>query len=133
MHVSLKMKMTQMFTGHIETSETHPDEQFQTRYYKTTKDRLMKEVIGILKSLNGYEVVADSPERGEITVTIKGRKTYFLVITVIMVRPFRTAVDFSCTAKRGIDLGFGRKVILQLYDKIGHSFEYIGNGLSEEV
>jgi hypothetical protein len=131
--VSLKTKMTQMFSGHTETGEKHPDEQLKTRYYKTTKDKLMIQINSILRQQKGYEIVAESKERGEITVTVHGTRTYFVVITVIMVRPFRTAVDISVTAKRGIDLGVAEKMILQLYEKIGGSFEYIGNGLSEKI
>jgi hypothetical protein len=88
----------------------------------------MKELTRIFNEKNHFEIVAESAERGEITVNVRGRKLYYLVASVIMVRPFRTAVDFTVTAKRGMDFGFGRKVIDSLYRSIGQSFEYIGTG-----
>ncbi|HET7616414.1 MAG TPA: cytosolic protein [Bacillales bacterium] len=126
--MSVKSKMSQLFSGHIETAEHHEDSTLQTHYYKTTKDRLMKELTRIFNEKNHFEIVAESAERGEITVNVRGRKLYYLVASVIMVRPFRTAVDFTVTAKRGMDFGFGRKVIDSLYRSIGQSFEYIGTG-----
>jgi hypothetical protein len=50
-----------------------------------------------------------------------------------MVRPFRTAVDFSVTAKSGMDFGFGRKVIGMLHEELAKTFEYIGTGAGENV
>ncbi|HEX7066140.1 MAG TPA: hypothetical protein VF199_13815 [Bacillales bacterium] len=124
----IKSKVTQVFSGHVETREHHEDESLRTHYYKTTKDRLMKELVRILNNGSRYEIVAESEERGEITVNVQGRKLFYAVVTVIMVRPFRTAVDISVTAKRGMDFGFGGKIIEAIYSELGKSFEHIGNG-----
>lgn len=131
--MSAKTKLTQVFSGHVETRENHEDEALKTHYYKTTKDRLMQELVRIFNNQNRYEIVAESKERGEISVNIRGRKLFYLVATVIMVRPFRTAVDFSVTAKRGMDFGFGRKVVGTLYEELAKSFEYIGTGAGENM
>lgn len=126
--VSAKSKLSQVFSGHVETRENHVDENLKTHYYKTTKDRLMKDLVRICNGRDQFEVVADSKERGEISVNVHGRKLFYVVITVIMVRPFRTAVDVSVTAKRGMDFGFGRKLIDSIYGELAKSFEYLGTG-----
>lgn len=88
----------------------------------------MKELLQIAGRMDRCEIVAQSQERGELSFNIHGRKLFYVVATVIMVRPFRTAVDFSVTAKRGMDFGFGRKVINTFYEELAKSFEYIGTG-----
>lgn len=129
--MSAKTKISQVFSGHVETRENHDDKELRTHYYKTTKDRLMKELVRYLNSQNRFEVVAESAERGEISVNVHGRKLFYVVVTVIMVRPFRTAVDISVTAKRGMDFGFGRKLIDSIYGQLAKSFEYIGTGQNQ--
>lgn len=126
--LAIRSKLGQVFSGHVETRDKHEDQRLQTHYYKTSKDKLMQELISIFKHMKHCEVVAESQERGEISVNIQGRKMYYLVATVIMVRPFRTAVDFSVTAKSGMDFGFGRKTIENLHEKLASIFEYIGTG-----
>jgi len=88
----------------------------------------MKELIRIFKKRDRFEIIAESSERGEISVNVRGRKLYYVVVTVVMVRPFRTAVDLSVTAKNGMDFGFGSKVIESIYGELGQSFVYIGTG-----
>lgn len=126
--VSVKSKLSQVFSGHVETRENHVEDNLKTRYYKSTKDRTMKELIRIFKKSDRFEIIAESSERGEISVNVHGRKLYYVVVTVVMVRPFRTAVDLSVTAKSGMDFGFGSKVIESIYGELGQSFEYIGTG-----
>ncbi|HET7627828.1 MAG TPA: cytosolic protein [Bacillales bacterium] len=126
--MSVKSKLSQLFSGHVETAEHHVEAELRTHYYKTTKDRMMKELNRIFNENERFEVVAQSAERGEITVNVHGKKLYYLVVSVIMVRPFRTAVDFTVTAKRGMDFGFGRKIMASLYESLARSFEYIGTG-----
>lgn len=131
--VALRSKLGQVFSGHLETKENHEDPSLQTPYYKTTKDRLMNELIHIFEEMKHCEVVAESKERGEISVNISGRKLYYLVATVVMVRPLRTAVDYSMTAKKGMDFGFGRKTIDHLHNKLSSVFEYIGRGAGSNL
>lgn len=126
--MSVKSKLSQALSGHVETNENHSEDNLKTHYYKTTKDRLLKQLTQIFKKNNRYELIAESAERGEISVNVQGRKLYYVVVTVVMVRPFRTAVDLSVTAKSGMDFGFGRKIIDQVYEELGQSFEYIGTG-----
>lgn len=117
-----------MFSGHVETREDHVDDRLKTHYYKTTKERLIKELVRIFNERNRFEVIAESVERGEISVNVRGRKLYYVVATVVMVRPFRTALDLSVTAKSGMDFGFGQKIVDSIYEQLGQSFEYIGTG-----
>lgn len=126
--MAIRSKLGQVFSGHIETSDHHVDQRLQTRYYKTSKDKMMQELVHIFKHMKNCEVIAESPERGEISVNIHGRKLFYVVVTVVMVRPFRTAVDFSVSAKRGMDFGFGQKTVKNLHERLASIFEYIGTG-----
>jgi hypothetical protein len=54
------------------------------------------------------------------------------VITVISVRPFETAIDFSVTTDTKVlpfDFGFSRRVIIDLYSQIDKRLPYIGSGM----
>ncbi|MFD1038090.1 cytosolic protein [Virgibacillus byunsanensis] len=118
--MSFRQKLTKYLDNHAETRENHQDSSLQTRYYKTTKDKGLKMLENYFRNSPDYKLNAVSSERGEISViTNKGRKA-FIVVTVIMVRPFFTAIDFSVTTETvlPIDFGFSTKVIHQLYDQV---------------
>lgn len=133
LNLSIWQKFQQTLSGHVETAEHHRDEELRTRYFKTTKEKMIAFLRDVLTADARAEIVAESTERGEISVNVRAGKTYFVVITVIMVRPFRTAVDFSVTAKKGFDFGFGRRFVLDMYRQMESQFEYVGSGLNGEA
>ncbi|UOQ46181.1 cytosolic protein [Halobacillus salinarum] len=110
---------------HSETSENHRDEGLVSHYYKAKKDEVFRAVEAMFDTPS--EVVASSKERGEITIKYKGKRSAFVVATVIMVRPFQTAVDFSVTTESGgpIDFGFSRNLIVSLYQQLDRQFPSI--------
>lgn len=118
----LKAFISKYLSKHSETDEKHKDEQLITHYYKAKHDDVFRAVEGLFTSPS--EIVAASKERGEITVKYKGKRRAFIVATVIMVRPFRTAVDFSVTTDSGgpIDLGFSRNLIIEFYNQLDGEF-----------
>jgi hypothetical protein len=121
----VKAFISKYFSNHSETGEEHKDPQLVTHYYKAKHDELFKAVENMFSSPS--EVVATSKERGEITVNYKGKRRAFIVATIIMVRPFRTAVDFSVTTDSGgpVDFGFSRNLIVQFYEKLDSQFTTI--------
>ncbi|MBH0230115.1 cytosolic protein [Halobacillus yeomjeoni] len=121
----MKGFISRYFSNHSETNEHHKDEQLVTHYYKAKHDDLFRAVEELFPSPS--EVVATSKERGEITVKYKGKRRAFIVATVIMVRPYRTAVDFSVTTDSGgpVDFGFSRNLIIQFYRKLDSEFSRI--------
>ncbi|WP_280769880.1 DUF1499 domain-containing protein [Salipaludibacillus daqingensis] len=133
--MGIKQTFKKIFSSSTETSENHHDEQLQTRYYKTMKDKAMKEVEEIIRSLEGFEVASTSKDHGEIIVNVKKGKKAFMVITIIMVRPYRTAVDFSVSTETVLftDFGYSRKVIEMLYKELDSRLTFVGTGLGNEL
>lgn len=111
--------LSKYFNNHSETLERHWDPELRSRYYKTTKDRGFETVAQFFKHMPKAEVLALSPERGELTVNYKGKRRAFVVATVIMVKPHRTSIDFSVTTEGGLlDLGFSHNLIKKFYEGI---------------
>ncbi|MBS2771980.1 cytosolic protein [Anoxybacteroides rupiense] len=131
--MSVWSKLKYGLTNHCETRENHEDEQLQSRYYKTTAASAIKAVKELIASSHEYELLSVSEERGEFSVaTRRGRKA-FIVITVISVRPFETAIDFSVTTDTKIlpfDFGWSRRIVIDLYQKIDQRLPYIGSGIN---
>lgn len=133
--MSIMQKVKQVFSTHAETMDSHPDEQLRSRYYKTSTKNALKAVEDVIRGLKGYTVTSVSPERGEMSVNIAGSKKAFVVVTVITIRPFETAIDFSVTTETPLpsDFGFSRKVILELYNQLDKQLVFIGSGLGAKL
>ncbi|RKQ14678.1 cytosolic protein [Oceanobacillus bengalensis] len=115
--------------NHAETSENHRDDTLQTKYYKTSKDKALLALENYFKNNTDFEITSISNERGEMSVITKRGKKAFIVITVIMVRPFQTAIDFSVTAESAFpfDFGFSTKLIQKLYNQMSKELPLISN------
>ncbi|SFJ13447.1 hypothetical protein SAMN04487936_10194 [Halobacillus dabanensis] len=118
----MKAFISRYFSNHSETSEQHKDSALVTHYYKAKHDDLFRAVEELFSAPS--EIIASSKERGELTVKYKGKRRAFVVVTIIMVRPFRTAVDFSVTTDSGgpVDLGYSRNLIAHFYEKLDSQF-----------
>ncbi|SEI05910.1 hypothetical protein SAMN05192559_10918 [Halobacillus karajensis] len=118
----MKAFISRYISNHSETSEKHKDSALVTHYYKAKHDDIFRAVEELFQSPS--EIVASSKERGELTVKYKGKRRAFIVATIIMVRPFHTAVDFSITTDSGgpVDFGYSRNLIVQLYEKLDSQF-----------
>ncbi|RDW21596.1 cytosolic protein [Oceanobacillus chungangensis] len=115
--MSIRNTLSKYFSNHAETREDHWDSSLQTRYYKTTKDKALKKIEELIAKSDSFKVNSISEEHGEIGIIATKGKKVFIVLTVIMVRPFQTAVDFSVTTESIIpmDFGYSTKLINQLY------------------
>lgn len=126
-------KLKTFFSTHTETRENHMDEELRSRYYKVTNKNAIKALQEMFQNMNGFTVKSISEEHGEIAVHVNKGKKAFMVVTVISVRPFETAIDFSVTTDTAIlplDFGFSRKIILQTYQEINKSLTFVGSGLN---
>lgn len=133
--MSIIQKVKQVFSTHAETMDSHLDEQLRSRYYKTNTQNALKAVEDVIRGLKGYTVTSVSPERGEMSVNIVGSKKAFVVVTVITIRPFETAIDFSVTTETPLpsDFGFSKKVIMELYNQLDKQLVFIGSGLGAKL
>ncbi|MFC2948622.1 cytosolic protein [Virgibacillus sediminis] len=125
--MSFRNIVNKYLNNHAETRDHHWDPSLRTIYFKTTKDRGMETLKSLLASSQEYEIHSISKEHGEISVHhVQGKKA-FIVATVIMVRPNRTAVDFSVTTESLLpfDFGYSTKLIIDLYEKISKELPII--------
>ncbi|QOY33933.1 DUF1499 domain-containing protein [Anaerobacillus isosaccharinicus] len=129
--MGFKDKINKFISTHTETREAHSIEALKTRYYKAMKNKAFDEVLAIFQQSPEFQVGSSDLERGEIIVKGNGKRKFFLVATIIMVSPNRTAIDFSVTTETSLplDFGFSETVIKDIYRKIDKRLEYVGSGL----
>jgi hypothetical protein len=133
--VGAMQKLKTVLSNHTETRENHGDEALRSRYYKTTSKNALKSLQELFKSIEGMSVKSVSEEHGEIAVQVHKGKKAFMIVTVISVRPFETAVDFSVTTDTKIlpfDFGYSRSLVIKMYERINKTMVYIGSGLNAE-
>ncbi|MED4016234.1 MULTISPECIES: cytosolic protein [Sutcliffiella] len=132
--MSIGQKLKSFFSTQTETRENHIDEQLKSRYYKTTTKKAIEAIKTVIHQEDGLTVKSVSEEHGEIAVEVRKGKKAFMIITVISVRPFETAIDFSVTTETVLpsDFGYSRKLIFIMYEKLGKQLTYVGSGLNAE-
>ncbi|EQB35738.1 MULTISPECIES: hypothetical protein [Virgibacillus] len=125
--MSFRNTISKYFSNHAETRDNHWDPSLQTHYYKTTKDKGMSLLEDLFQRSQVYELHSISKEHGEISVNLKKGKKAFIIATIIMVRPYQTAVDFSVTTESllPIDFGYSTKLIKLLYEDINKELPLI--------
>ncbi|MFB1050863.1 cytosolic protein [Paraliobacillus sp. JSM ZJ581] len=125
--MGLRESFEKLFNNHSETREQHWDKQLQTHYFKTTKDKAFHTIETYFRNRSGCDIIATSKEHGEVSINLKGKRKAFIIITVIMVKPFQTAVDFSVTTESTIpfDLGYSHNLIPKLYNELKKELPYI--------
>ncbi|HSU79380.1 MAG TPA: DUF1499 domain-containing protein [Candidatus Angelobacter sp.] len=117
--------LNRLFETHVESRDNHPDPKLKTRYFKTSKSNVMDEVRAWIESSKGFELLDVSEERGELAAKVNGRKKGLLVLTVITVRPFRTAIDLSFTVDKGLNRGYGQSIYQSVCDTVGKRYEAV--------
>jgi hypothetical protein len=123
-------KLKDFFSTHQETREKHHNPDLKSHYYKTTYKNALQSIKSIIEQTPGMTVTSISEERGEMSVNIDRPRKAFLIVTVISVRPYETAVDFTATTNTFLptDFGYSRKVILDLYKKLDQKETFVGTG-----
>lgn len=129
------MGFKDIFRNQAETRDRHKDEQLKTRYYKVSKYKALETVKSMIESDPRIKLLSFSEDHGEITAEYIKPKKAFMVATVIMVFPQRTAIDFTLTTKTGLlpmDFGFSKREVLYLYQKLDKQLPFAGVGLGEQ-
>lgn len=121
-------RMIQIFSSNAQTNDNHTNEQLQTHYYKTTSAQAIRVVEEVLNTISNYEIKSIQEERGEIGVALKNTKRGLMIITITMVRPFHTAIDISVSTESKLSLGFGKKTIINFYQKLDSKLTLNGKG-----
>lgn len=113
-------KLGKYLGKHAETRDDHVDPTLITRYYRTTKIRGLKTLEELFSNSKVYKFNSLSESHGEISLIKQKGKKAFIVITVIMVRPNKTAVDFSVTTESLLpfDFGYSSRLIQTLYEQV---------------
>jgi hypothetical protein len=133
-NVGFRETLSQLVSSRTETTEHHSNPSLQTHYYKTTKDKAIAAVERVMQQ-SGFTVKRVEQERGEVIAQSTSGQKSLLVATIVMVKPFRTAVDFSCSTDTILpsDFGHSKKRILSLYEQLDKELPYIGSGLGDEL
>jgi hypothetical protein len=117
--MGLLQSIRQIFSNHCETSDQHEDLSLRTHYYKTTSAHAFSQMKSLIEELDGFELLSTSEEHGELSVNVKKGKKAFMVISVISVRPFETAVDLSITTETAfipVDFGYSKVLAKKMYE-----------------
>lgn len=125
--MSFRQTLRKYFSNHAETRDEHVDPTLKTRYYKTTKDRGLAALENLFNNSQTYKLNSISKDHGEISVLKTKGKKAFIVATVIMVKPFQTAVDFSFTTESLLpfDFGYSTREIQKLYELVNKELTLI--------
>lgn len=114
--------LKRLFGKHAETRDNHTDEALVTHYYKTTKEKMFQEVNTLINADRDCELINESRERGEIAANLKGKRRGLIVATVISVRPYQTAVDWSISIDKGMNFGYCEEKIKDYYRKLDSEY-----------
>lgn len=130
--MSTMNKIKDFFSTHQETRENHYNPDLKSHYYKTTNKKALQSVKELIEQTPGMTVTSVSEDRGEMSVNIDRPRKAFLIVTVISVRPFETAVDLTVTTNTVLptDFGYSKKVISDLYKKLDQKETFVGTGKS---
>jgi len=113
----LKRVIQGIVRSHEQTGEDARDPVLKTRYYKLSKEKVWDEIMYILKQMNGYKVVYEVKNVGEIIVekrTFTGR-IQDITITVIAINPVKTAIDIYSASRGSLgDLGSNYRSIVEI-------------------
>lgn len=123
------MSIKEFFSNRTETMDNHRNKELQTKYYKVNQAKAMQALRTILEQYPKIKILDYSEEHGEITAEfIKPRKA-FVVVSVITVSPYRTAVDLTITTSTilfPMDWGYSRKAAIHLYNKFEKELGQVG-------
>lgn len=114
----LKRTLIGLLRSFEQTGDKAKDPMLKSHYYKMSREKVWEEVLSTLKKLQGYRVLHEVYNVGEIVLekrTVTGR-TMDITVSVIATNPLNSAVDIY-SASRGSfgDLGSNYRVILEIY------------------
>ncbi|MCR8631106.1 MULTISPECIES: DUF1499 domain-containing protein [Paenibacillus] len=117
----LKRTLIGLIRSHETTGEKAKDPALKTRYYKLSKDQVWDEVTNMFKKMNGYKLLHEVKNVGEIVVerkTVTGR-TQDITLTLFGINPLKTAIDVYSASRGSLgDLGSNYRTILEIYKQL---------------
>ncbi|NOU97941.1 DUF1499 domain-containing protein [Paenibacillus sp. LMG 31456] len=117
----LKRTLIGLIRSHETTGEKAKDPALKTRYYKLSKDQVWDEVTNMFKKMNGYKLLHEVKNVGEIVVerkTVTGR-TQDITLTLFGINPLKTAIDIYSASRGSLgDLGSNYRTILEIYKQL---------------
>ncbi|NHN31251.1 DUF1499 domain-containing protein [Paenibacillus agricola] len=117
----LKRTLIGLVRSHDGTGEKAKDPALKTRYYKLSKDQVWDEVTNMFKKMNGYKLLHEVRNVGEIVVekkTVTGR-TQDITLTLFGINPLKTAIDIYSASRGSLgDLGSNYRTILDIYKQL---------------
>jgi hypothetical protein len=117
----IKRTLIGLVRSHDGTGEKAKDPALKTRYYKLSKDQVWDEVTNMFKKMNGYKLLHEVKNVGEIVVekkTVTGR-TQDITLTLFGINPLKTAVDIYSASRGSLgDLGSNYRTILDIYRQL---------------
>lgn len=117
----LKRTLIGLIRSHETTGERAKDPALKTRYYKLSMDQVWDEVTNMFKKMNGYKLLHEVKNVGEIVVekrTITGR-TQDITLTLFAINPLKSAIDIYSASRGSLgDLGSNYRTILEIYRQL---------------
>ncbi|WP_028547864.1 DUF1499 domain-containing protein [Paenibacillus sp. UNC451MF] len=117
----LKRTLIGLIRSHETTGERAKDPALKTRYYKLSMDQVWDEVTNMFKKMNGYKLLHEVKNVGEIVVekrTITGR-TQDITLTLFAINPLKSAIDIYSASRGSLgDLGSNYRTILEIYKQL---------------
>lgn len=117
----LKRTLIGLIRSHETTGEKAKDPALKTRYYKLSMDQVWDEVTNMFKKMNGYKLLHEVRNVGEIVVerkTVTGR-TQDITLTLFGINPLKTAIDIYSASRGSLgDLGSNYRTILEIYRQL---------------
>ncbi|GGA81820.1 cytosolic protein [Ornithinibacillus halotolerans] len=125
--MSFGKKLSRFLNNQAVTSDNHWDKELKTHYYKTTKEKGLAKLEEMIRGNQNFKIHSVSESHGEISFRIVKGKKAFIIATVIMVRPYQTAIDFTVTSESAFpyDFGYSSKVVKQLYNRLDKELQLI--------
>jgi hypothetical protein len=114
----LKRTLIGLLRSFDQTGEKAKDPALKTKHYKMSTEQAWTEVTTTLKKLNGYKILHEVKNVGEIVLekrTITGRRQD-ITVTLFSLTPLKTAIDIYSASRGSMgDLGSNYRTILEIY------------------
>lgn len=128
--MSIFRQLASRYKKQCETNENHSDPELTTRYYRTNTAQMMQTIEDLFKADQNVNILSISRERGEIAAEIKKNKACFVIVTVVTVRPFETAVDINISTEQSSPAGVHpilKGEVLSIYEKVNKRHDFLGS------
>lgn len=114
----LKRVLVGLIRSQEHTGDKAKDPKLKSHYYRLSKDRAFEEVASVLKKMQGYKVLHEVPNIGELVLekrTMAGR-TMDITVQIVGTGPGNSAVDIYSASRGSLgDLGANYRVIQEIY------------------